>query len=315
MSNNYLSSDRRGQIVAMLCEGMGIRPTERVVNAHRDTIMRLGRDVGEGYVKLHNQLFVNLRPKRLELDEAWSFVHTKQGNLQEDDPRDWGDQYSFIAMDSDTKAILAYHVGKRTKANTIGFALDLSTRILTQPQITSDGFDSYIDAINIAFGPDIDYAMLIKQYVAQCSVEASERYQPSKPVVTEKRVISGEPDEEFINTAFVERQNLTLRMLTRRFNRLTNAHSKTLRNHRAAMDMYVGYYNLCWEHSTLKQTPAMAAGVTDHVWTVEELAKECLFLGNPLYPPERPGHERYAEFLKDRARERERARKALRGRP
>lgn len=314
MSNNYLSSDRRGQIVAMLCEGMGIRPTERVVNAHRDTIMRLGRDVGEGYVKLHNQLFVNLRPKRLELDEAWSFVHTKQGRLEDGDPKDWGDQYSFIALDADRKAIVAYHVGKRTKANTIGFALDLSTRIVTNPQITSDGFDSYIDAINIAFGEDVDYAMLIKQYVAECAIEASERYQPAKAIVTEKRVISGEPDEELINTAYVERQNLTLRMLTRRFNRLTNAHSKTLRNHRAAMDLYVGYYNFCWEHGSLKKTPAMAAGVADRVWTVEDLINECLYYSDPYMPPERPGNKQYAEYLRKRELEMRDQRKMLRRR-
>lgn len=302
--SNYLSSDKQSTIISMLCEGMGIRPVERVTNAHRDTIMRLGRDVGEGYARLHNKMFVNLTPNRIELDEAWSFVHTKQGNLEDGDPKDHGDQYSFIALDSETKAILAYHVGKRTKANTIGFSLDLASRCVTEPQITSDGFDSYKDAIKIAFGPDADYGMLIKQYQAECAVEAAIRYQSAKVSEVKKIVVSGEPNEDDINTAYIERQNLTLRMLTRRFNRLTNAHSKTLRNHRASMDLYVGYYNFCWVHSTLKKTPAMAAGVAREAWGVDRLVRECRYLSEPYNPPKRPGEERYAEYLRERQKER-----------
>lgn len=297
---NYLSSEKQASIVALLCEGMGIRPLERALDVHRDTVMRLGREVGEGYSHLHNKLMVGLKPERLELDEAWSFVHTKQARLEDGDPKDHGDQYSFIAMDSDSKAIIAYHVGKRNKANTIGFSLDLASRVVTQPQITTDGFDSYKDAIKIAFGPDADYAMLIKQYKAECGVEAARRYQSAEVTGTEKIVVSGEPEEDEINTAYIERQNLTLRMLTRRFNRLTNAHSKTLRNHRAAMDLYVGYYNFCWVHSTLKKTPAMAAGVVREKWDVEKLIRECKFAGKPWQEPVRPGNERYAEYLNER---------------
>ena len=180
---------------ALLCEGMGIRPVERVANVHRDTVMRLGRDVGEGYARLHDKLFINLTPARVELDEAWSFVHTKQGRLDEGDPRDYGDQYSFIALDADSKAILAYHVGKRTKANTIGFALDLASRLLTEPQITSDGFDSYKDAIHAAFGPDADYAMLIKEYKTDCANEAAKRFTPAEVTRVQKIVVSGDPEE------------------------------------------------------------------------------------------------------------------------
>lgn len=302
--SNYLSTEKRAMAVGMLCEGVGLRPAARVLDCHHETLIRLQRDVGEGYARLHDKLFHGLPTTRVELDEAWSFVHTKQARLEPGDPPEWGDQYSFIALDAERKAILAYHVGKRTKANTIGFALDLASRLKANPQITSDGFDSYKDAIRVAFGEDADYAMLIKEYQAACSVEASQRYQSAEVKEVKKIVVSGEPKEDDINTAFVERQNLTLRMLTRRFNRLTNAHSKTLRNHRAAFDLYVGYYNLCWVHSTLKMTPAMALGVTSAPWDVERLVRECHYLASPYNPPTRPGSEKYAEWLREQQKAR-----------
>lgn len=300
----HLSSDKQETVVAMLCEGMGIRPIERVTKVHRDTIMRLGRDVGEGYARLHDRRMINLKPARIELDEAWSFVFKKQARLEDDDPAEYGDQYSFIALDADTKAILAYHVGKRNKASTIGFALDLASRLVTEPQITSDGFEPYKEAIKLAFGSDADYAMLVKRYKSECGAEAARRYTPSEVSHAERVIVSCEPSEEDINTAFVERQNLTLRMLTRRFNRLTNAHSKTIRNHRAAMDLYVGYYNFCWEHSTLRKTPAMAAGAAWDVWDVGRLISECKHLASALHPPTRPGHLRYHEYMNLNGRKR-----------
>lgn len=302
--SNYLPSMKRNLAVAMLCEGMGLRPIGRVLECQYETVMKLGRDIGEGYAHLHSKLFVGLAPKRLELDEAWSFVFKKQARLEPGDPEEYGDQYgdqySYIALDADNKAVISYHVGKRNKASTIGFALDIAARCKSEPQITSDGFGPYIEAIKVAFGPDADYAMLIKEYKAECGVEARARYQPADVVQTKKIVVSGEPEEEDINTAFVERQNLTLRMLTRRFNRLTNAHSKSLRNHRAAMDLYVGYYNFCWMHETLKKTPAMAAGVAKEPWGVDRLVYECELAAKPWEPPPRPGHEKYAEWLIDR---------------
>lgn len=303
--SNYLPRSTQVLAIKMLCEGTGLRPAARILDCQHQTLMRLGRDVGEGYVRLHNKMLVGLSCLRVELDEAWSFVHTKQARLEDDDPKEWGDQYSFIALDADKKAIVSYLVGKRNKPNTIGFALDLATRLRFAPQITSDGFDSYKDAIRIAFGKDADYAMLIKEYTAACAVEASVRYQSADVKSVQKIVVSGEPEEDDINTAFVERQNLTLRMLTRRFNRLTNAHSKILRNHRAAMDLYVGYYNLCWEHQTLGRTPAMALGVAGVPWTVERFVSECLALSDGTEPL-RPGHARYKEYLDEKSRGRKR---------
>ena len=169
--------------------------------------------------------------------------------------------------------------------------------MLGHPQITTDGFEPYVKAIMLAFGRSVDYAMLVKTYSADCSVEAKRRYAPNKVVDEEYEVIIGHPDLGRISTSYIERQNLTLRMLTRRFTRLTNGFSKILRNHCAAMDMYVGYYNLCRVHETLGKTPAMAMKVTKHAWTVDELVTECLKLSDRENPPIRMGSQRYAEIV------------------
>jgi IS1 family transposase len=308
--SNHLSEEKQALVVAALCEGVGIRATARIVDVNRETVGKLALAVGEGCARLHDTLFVRLAPARVELDEAWSFVHTKQAKLKEDDNPDYGDQYSFVALDADTKAVIAYHVGKRTAANTQGFLLDLASRVTTKPQITTDGLSQYVKAVARAFGPDADYAMCIKEYLAACSVEASRRYSPAEAVHVERIRVSGEPDDAAISTAYVERQNLTLRMLTRRFTRLTNGFSKVLRNHRAAMDMYVGYYNLCWVHETLAagavpRTPAMAAGVARERWDVARFTRECLVLA--LAEPARVTNPAFDLGLQDRFRSRRRA--------
>ena len=314
---NYLSTEKRTLVTAALCEGVGVRATGRITGTDKDTVARLALQVGEGYARLHNKLFVRLKPNVLELDEAWSFVHTKQAHVRASDPDEYGDQYSFIALDAESKLIPSYHVGKRRAKDTQGFLLDLESRCLTKPQITTDGFRPYIKAIAAAFGPDADYAQCIKEYLAECSAEASRRYSPAKEVHVERVLISGEPDEDHINTSFVERQNLTLRMLARRWTRLTGAFSKSLRNHRAAMDLYVGYYNLCWAHETLKEegatpkapmtprSPAMAAGVTTEIWTVERFTRECLALSLSI-PPERVGDTMFKWRVQERMQERRR---------
>lgn len=287
------------QIVSMLCEGMGIRAIERVTGVHRDTIMRLGRDVGEGYARLHDELFRKLNPKHVELDEAWSFVHTKQAHVSKGDPREYGDQYSYVALDADTKVIIAYLVGKRNAASTVMFAYDLRERLVMgcNPQLSSDGFQPYINAVAAAFGLDANYAMIIKRYAVDCAVEAKRRYSAARVVESEKRVISGHPVSSKIDTSLVERQNLTLRMLTRRFTRLVNAFSKILRNHAAAMDLYVGYYNLCLIHGALGTTPAVAARVVKKPWTLEELVVACLDRADPDNPPVRAGSQDYEDIL------------------
>jgi IS1 family transposase len=295
---NVLPMSKRTMIVAALCEGNAIRAIERMTHVNRDTIMYLGRDVGEGYARLHDKLFVGLGSKTIEVDEAWSFVHKKQARCKPGDPREFGDQYSYVAMDADDKAIIAYMVGKRNEETTVSFALDLQARVTGRVQITSDGWHPYIKAIAIAFGMKVDYAQLIKTYGADCTVETSRRYSPNKVLGSETTIVFGDPVLGRVSTSFIERQNLTLRMLTRRWTRLTNGFSKILRNHAAAMDLYVGYYNLCWRHESLDgATPAMAVGVADHVWTVEELVRACLKLSDPKHPPIRMGSQRYAEVI------------------
>lgn len=301
---------KRTAVVAALCEGVGLRAAGRILSIDKDTVARIALQVGEGYARLHDKMFVRLSPKAVELDEAWSFVHTKQAHMKDGDPDDYGDQYSFIALDADAKAIISYHVGKRRTRDTHGFLLDLASRCLTKPQVTTDGFRPYVKAVEKAFGKDADYAQCIKEYLSECTAEASRKYSPAQKINVERILISGEPDEDAISTSYVERQNLTLRMLTRRFTRLTNGFSKALRNHRAAMDMYVGYYNLCWEHSTLSgpgkpRSPAMASGVADSVWSVERFTEMCTQQALAK-APDRVGDRMFQWRLRDRMQERRR---------
>lgn len=299
---NVLPPAKRATVLASLCEGVGIRATARITETNRETVARLALEVGEACQRLHDDRLVQLRPVRVELDEAWSFVYAKQANSK--DPEQ-GDQYAYVALDADTRAILAYHVGKRTAANTGGFLLDLASRCLTTPQVTADGFRQYAPAVARAFGKDADFAMCIKEYVASCEVEAKRRYSPAKAVSMERIRVSGEPDDATISTAYVERQNLTIRMLSRRFTRLTNAFSKSLRHHRAAFALHAAYYNFCWTHATLSAaakcptTPAMAAGVAAAPWRVADLLAECA--GYPRREPTRIGNPLHADVISERA--------------
>ncbi len=265
---NVLSKEKQIQIVSALSEGVSIRATERLTGAHRDSIMRLGVRVGEGCAILHNRLMHGLQVPILEFDEIWGYVGKKQRRtgLGETDK---GDQYTFVALDATSKAIISYVTGKRTEATTRLFVNDVWERIINRPQITTDGFGPYIEAVAECFGDGADFAQLVKHYAAEHSVEAKRRYSPPHVVRVERLVVSGRP--RHVSTSYVERSNLTLRMQQRRFTRLTNGFSKKLRNHRAAVSLYVAHYNLCRVHETIRITPAMALGVTDHIWTIGEL--------------------------------------------
>lgn len=289
--------------VGMVAEGLGQRAVGRLLGCQYETVGKLVLDIGEGYAHLHNALFRRLRPKRIEADEIWSFVHTKQGNLEAGDPEEHGDQFTFMGIDADNKAILAYHVGKRTKANTHGFILDLASRVLTLPQITTDGFDQYPGAILGAFGPNVPYAQQIKRYEAQCSTEAAIRYQAARVVRTEKRVISGDPDPALISTAYIERENGTMREHTARFSRATKSFSKDFRHHYAAVDLYVGYYNFVLVHETLKTTPAVAIGVADEPWDLDRYVYQCWLASKSWGAPERPGSDGHGILLSRRFRD------------
>jgi len=266
---NVLSGDKQVAIIAALTEGVSIRATERLTQVHRDTIMRLGVRIGEGCAALHDRTMVNLQVGRVELDEAWSYVGKKQRKLTAADSADKGDQFVFLAIEGSHKAILSYAIGKRDMGTTNIFMSDLRQRIINQPTINSDAFGAYPDAVARHFGRGVHYGQIIKSYAGEPPKDAARRYSPGYVVRVETRALYGAPGK--ISTSYIERQNLSLRMAQRRFTRLTNGFSKKLRNHKAAVALYVAHYNFCRIHETLRITPGMALGVIDHVWSIDEL--------------------------------------------
>jgi IS1 family transposase len=220
---------------------------------------------------LHDRLMRDLHVNLLEFDEVWSFIGKKQKRLGPDDPREKGDCYIFTALSATHKAIVSYQIGKRSGANANAFAMDVRQRILGRPQISSDGFSPYVDAVERAFGSEVDYGQIVKVYAGEPGPDNARRYSPGVVVDVRKAIIAGRPDRKKISTSFVERSNLTIRMQCRRLTRLTNAFSKKLENHAAAVALFVAHYNLCRIHETLRVTPAMQLGVTDHIWTIGEL--------------------------------------------
>ena len=263
---------RRTQIINCLVEGNSIRSTERMTDTHRDTIMRLMVEVGAGCAKLHNEQMRDLNCRRIQCDEIWSFVKVKQGRIASGTDRTKiGDQWTFVAIDAETKIVPTYLVGKRTRDNAVAFMTDLSERLSNRVQISSDALRSYVDAVERAFGADVDYGQVVKFYDAEPIGPG--RYGPPRVTGQEKTVIAGSPDPLHISTSLVERQNLTMRMSMRRFTRLTNAFSKKLENLQAAVSLHFAHYNLVRLHKTLRVTPAMAAGVTDRLWSLEELVE------------------------------------------
>ena len=286
---NILPREKQIEAIAALCEGVSVRATERLTGVNRGTILSLGVRVGDGCTKLHDAMMRGLQVGRIELDEAWSFVAKKQRHLKQGDPADFGDQYVFLALAGAGKAILSWRVGKRDGENCRAFLADLRARVLGAPEISSDGFPAYPDAVERAFGMECSFGTVEKHYAVEGAVEAARRYSPAAVVsVTRHRVVSA---QRTVSTSYIERQNLTLRMQQRRFTRLTNAFSKKLENHVAAVALYVAHYNFCRVHETLRITPAMQLGVTDHVWTISELVDAALdgVLSGP-------GGRRYGRF-------------------
>lgn len=282
---NVLPSEKRVKIIAALTEGCSIRATERLTDVHRDTIMGLGVKVGEGCARLHDRMFRDLQVNLIQLDEIWSFIGAKQAHRKPNHPGFFGDCYTWIAFDATGKAILSYRVGNRSWEDCRQFIVDLKARVLNRCQITSDGYAPYAPTIRAAFGHDVDYGQLGKIYAEDMerTPEASRRYSPARVVGVEREAIFGNPEEDKISTAFVERNNLTLRMQQRRFTRLVNGFSRKIENHRAAVGLHVAWFNLCHVVETIRVTPAMALGITDHIWTIEELVDAALT--EPVPPP------------------------------
>src|SRR6202142_1136777 len=288
---NFLSRDKQIEIIAALCEGVGQRAVTRLTGTDRKTVARLALRVGRGCQELHDRLMVGIRVNRLELDEAWSFVGKKQKNVLRHEINAKGDQYVFIAMAGTQKAIISWGVGKRNMESTMDFLHDLRGRVIGQPEISTDGFHPYRVAIRDAFGDTASHGVIVKTYsVTHLVKEAQGRYSPAAVVAVSREVVSGDP-EQYVSTSYVERQNLSLRMGQRRFTRLTNGFSKKLDNHVAAVSLYVTHYNLCRVHEALRITPAMAMGITDHIWTIAQLVDAALAVA-PALPTETPPDRR-----------------------
>jgi IS1 family transposase len=250
---------------------MSIRSTVRITGASKNTITKLLVDVGRACADYQDKHLRNLNCERLQCDEIWSFCYAKQKNVPDDlrGQFGYGEVWTWTAIDADTKLVPAWLVGDRTADTGYIFMNDLASRLNHRVQLTTDGHKAYLDAVEGAFGSDIDYAMLIKIYGSP--PEEEKRYSPPEVIDTETRVIMGNPNPKHISTSYAERQNLTMRMSMRRFTRLTNAFSKKVENHAHAIALHFMYYNFCRIHKTLRVTPAMEAGMSDHVWDVNEL--------------------------------------------
>ncbi len=266
---NRLSTSERVKVVSALVEGCGINAICRMTEVSKPTVLKLLADLGRTCYAYHDEHVRNVPSKRVQCDEIWSFVGAKMKNVREEKIADgWGDVWTWTALDADTKLMVSYMVGNRGAQCAKLFMEDVASRVTSRIQITTDGHRAYAEAVEGAFGMDVDYAMLIKLY-GNDSFDT--KYSPGDCIGIRTAVLSGNPDPKHISTSFVERQNLTMRMSMRRFTRLTNAHSKKLENHEAAIALHYMYYNFSRIHSTLRVTPAMEAGITDHVWSIEEI--------------------------------------------
>jgi IS1 family transposase len=268
---NALTTDKKLAVLSSLIEGNSIRSTERMTGIHRDTICRLLVAVGNHCGELLDARIRNVRVQYVEADEIWTYVGKKNRHVNDDDPAEFGDQWVFVAMDAETKLIPSYVVGKRTRETTYRFLLDLQKRVAdTRFQLTTDGYHFYERGVEDVFAGTVDFAQLIKLYSNEVRA-GNERYSPSPIVEIIAKVRDGNPDPEYISTSYVERQNLTMRMHMRRFTRLTNAFSKRLMSLKAACALHFAHYNFCRIHSSLRVTPAMAAGISSEIWPLDRL--------------------------------------------
>lgn len=267
---NVLNREKQLAVISAMVEGNSIRSTERMTGVHRDTIMRLIVSAGEKCEWLLDEQMRGLRCRYVQADEIWTYVGKKEKRVGEnDDPQRVGDQYVFVAMDSESKVIPCFRVGKRDWANAWHFIQDLESRLATRVQLTTDGFRPYANAVEDAFGAGIDYAMLVKTYNEPA--EGEKRYSPGEFVNARPIPISGTPIQWRISTSHIERQNLTIRMQLKRFTRLTNAFSKKIENLKAACALHFAWYNFCRVHSSLRVTPAMAVGIDSQIWPLSKL--------------------------------------------
>ncbi|MHC4402328.1 MAG: IS1 family transposase [Planctomycetota bacterium] len=268
---NKLTTEKRCAVVSALVEGCSIRSTVRMTGVAKNTVTKLLVDLGQVCSDFQDRTLRNLKCRRLQLDEIWSFCYSKEKNVP-DDKRDefgYGDVWTWVAIDAESKLIPSWLVATRDGGCARAFVDDLASRLANRVQLTTDGLRAYLDAVDGAFGGQVDYAMLVKLYGPD--PEGEKRYSPAKCLGCSRMPISGRPDPAHVSTSYAERQNLTMRMKMRRFTRLTNAFSKKVENHAHAIALHFMHYNFARIHQTLRSTPAMRAGVTDHLWSIEEI--------------------------------------------
>jgi IS1 family transposase len=268
---NVLSSEKQTAIISALAEGSSIRSIERMTGVHRDTIMRLGVKVGQGCTALLDAKMRDLPCRYLQFDEVWGLIGKKERHVRPDDDPQYGDVWTFCAIDADTKLVPAFKCGKRNLATAKAFVSDVASRMAGRVQISADALRAYQDAIEETFGADVDFGQIIKTYEHDHSQHPELKYSAPKFVAVEKRAVSGDPDMDLVSTSYIERLNATTRLHMRRLTRLTLAFSKKLENFQAAVGLHSAYYNLVKRHNSLRCTPAMAAGVERDFWSVADL--------------------------------------------
>jgi transposase-like protein/IS1 family transposase len=266
----YIPQAKAELALQLLLEGNSLRSTQRITGLDVNTIMTLLLKAGERCQKLMDERMRNLGCRYLQVDEIWTFVGKKRRNVREGDSPELGDQWVYVAIDAETKLVPSFRIGKRVRPDTWTFLWDLNQRMANRVQLTTDGLNHYTVAVPESFGTDVDFAQLTKMFGDYGQFDSG-RYSPPRISGVISKVRQGDPDPKHISTSFVERQNLTMRMAMRRFTRLTNGFSKKLSHLKAAVALHFAYYNFCRTHKTLRVTPAMEAGLTDHVWTIAEL--------------------------------------------
>ena len=270
---NILSPEKQVAVIAALCEGSSIRAVERMTGVHRDTIMRLAVKIGTACAAKMDAMMRDLPCNRIELDEIWGFIAKKDKHVTKEDGPNVGSVWTFVGIDAETKLVPCFRVGKRDAVTANAFLVDLASRLRNRVQISTDGLKAYVEAVEQGFGGDVDYGQIVKSFEEDGRKYPEAKYSPGEVTGAEKTAIVGTPDFAKISTSYVESQNLTMRMHMRRLTRLTNAFSKKIENFRAAIALHFAYYNLVKRHTTLRMTPAMAAGVTKCFWTVADLVK------------------------------------------
>jgi IS1 family transposase len=269
---NKLSTEKRSAVVAALVEGNSLRGTARLTGVARMTIEKLLRDLGAACAAYHDANVRGLKSRRIQCDEIWAFVGAKAKNVPAEKRGQWGDVWTWTAIDADSKLIIGYRVGQRTASDAYDFMQDIAARLTNRVQLTTDAFKVYLNAVDYAFGVDVDFATLEKHYGSYVTNgSAAHRYTPAQITASKRAVITGDPDRKHISTSYVERQNLTMRMHMKRFARLGNGFSKKIEMHAHSVALHFMYYNYAKIHSTLRVTPAMEAGLSTHPWNIEEI--------------------------------------------